>query len=729
MTMDAAFSSRLTDRLLAGVAIVYIRQSSPYQVKHNVGSAAHQRSLLEKLKRLGFPEERIVMMDEDLGCSSTIGTHRSGWDRMGDAILNGWEGWPVTVVAMSEFSRFGRDCLEVQRFFRDCEQMGVLLLENETLRDLRVDSDWTLAMLQAVLAEQANRKRVADLQNAKRAKARQGFVVSQLPAGFDREPDGIVVKTRDDAVRERLEYVWQLARQGLSARRIAKQLQREGRELPARAFHGGIKWNPVSRHSVHQILNNPLYGGIIALGRYGVKPGLGGKRSRRTPREKQEWIEGKVEGYVTPEEYRQLRAQKAARLPTGPAWGEGRALGVGLIRCGKCGSGLAVRYTHRKRYPGRRYHGYICCGAGEADGLATCMFAPGMGLDRVIEEIVLAALRCPSPTQLRRAIQEENARRQGEHRLLGAEVRKARAKVEEARALLEESRRDGATPRVTKMYREALETAIRGQEEAERRAAATPSPPPLDASPAFLGAVAAKFRDFPQLWRRLGPRERKAIIARVIRRIDIPAKGETMLVRVTLQWGQVIERVVYLKAGRRRLMEALAAAGRSSTEIVAELDRRGIVNNSGRPFNVKAVDAVLGRQLARGRSPAEEALQALWAQGLPQAQIAAQLNARGIRRPRGGPWTTEEVLRVAKRLGLPPRWEVLRELLRAPLVELVQAAWEDAAIAEEFIARGLPSYSGGPFTATMIERLRYQLRILRPSGHRPRVVPSNQEAA
>src|ERR1700704_6020132 len=52
-------------------AIVYLRQSSPAQVEHNRESTERQYALATKARELGWPDERIVVIDEDLGLSGS----------------------------------------------------------------------------------------------------------------------------------------------------------------------------------------------------------------------------------------------------------------------------------------------------------------------------------------------------------------------------------------------------------------------------------------------------------------------------------------------------------------------------------------------------------------------------------------------------------------------------------------------------------------------------------
>src|SRR5213592_4899992 len=53
------------------LAFIYVRQSSPHQVLHHRESQLRQRSFRQRAADLGWPLERITVIDEDLGVSAT----------------------------------------------------------------------------------------------------------------------------------------------------------------------------------------------------------------------------------------------------------------------------------------------------------------------------------------------------------------------------------------------------------------------------------------------------------------------------------------------------------------------------------------------------------------------------------------------------------------------------------------------------------------------------------
>ena len=73
-------SDKIKSEHLERKAILYIRQSSAYQVSHNLESQKLQYAIQESLQQLGWREIEVV--DEDLGRSAAGTVTRAGFERM-----------------------------------------------------------------------------------------------------------------------------------------------------------------------------------------------------------------------------------------------------------------------------------------------------------------------------------------------------------------------------------------------------------------------------------------------------------------------------------------------------------------------------------------------------------------------------------------------------------------------------------------------------------------------
>ena len=64
-------SSKITREHLQRHAILYVRQSTGQQLRDHQESTARQYQLTERLLALGWPQDRIIVIDEDLGISGS----------------------------------------------------------------------------------------------------------------------------------------------------------------------------------------------------------------------------------------------------------------------------------------------------------------------------------------------------------------------------------------------------------------------------------------------------------------------------------------------------------------------------------------------------------------------------------------------------------------------------------------------------------------------------------
>src|SRR5260370_40325354 len=64
---------------LERTAIIYVRQSTPAQVRDNRESQARQYGLVEEAARLGWPASKIDVIDADLGMSGRSAERRTGF--------------------------------------------------------------------------------------------------------------------------------------------------------------------------------------------------------------------------------------------------------------------------------------------------------------------------------------------------------------------------------------------------------------------------------------------------------------------------------------------------------------------------------------------------------------------------------------------------------------------------------------------------------------------------
>src|SRR5207244_11277114 len=82
------------------LAVVYVRQSTPLQVEHHPESRLRQYQLTDRAKAFGWPVQRCLTIDDDLGISGARSSNRPGYQPLvsmaalrDGGLLLGLEAW------------------------------------------------------------------------------------------------------------------------------------------------------------------------------------------------------------------------------------------------------------------------------------------------------------------------------------------------------------------------------------------------------------------------------------------------------------------------------------------------------------------------------------------------------------------------------------------------------------------------------------------------------------
>src|ERR1700730_4678622 len=183
-------------------AIVYIRQSSPHQLRDHRESTARQYALGERAKALGWPAKAVQTIDEDQGRTGTTAVHRHGFKKLLAEIGAG----QVGVVLALEASRLARSA-EWHRLVESCVVTQPLLADESAVYDPRDPNDRLLLGVKGTISEAELFTLRCRLHEGRWNKARRGDLTRSLPVGYVVTEAGEVVKDPDRAVRARLDYV------------------------------------------------------------------------------------------------------------------------------------------------------------------------------------------------------------------------------------------------------------------------------------------------------------------------------------------------------------------------------------------------------------------------------------------------------------------------------------------------------------------------------------------
>ncbi len=397
-------------------AVVYVRQSSERQVKQNLESQRLQYGLAEWVRRAGWSD--IEVIDRDLGSSAAVGApERERFDRLIGAVAQG----EVGIILCREVSRLLRSDKDWCRVFEVCSLFETLVGDGERVYDLNLMDDQMVLGIKGTLSVVELKVLNMRLRAGLEAKARRGELERTLPSGYVRDGDGRIVKHPDCRVREAMALVFRKFRELGSVRQTYLWFLREGVELPVNKAGGGVirlVWPLPTNAFIKDVLTNPMYTGAYVWGRRQTRKVVEGGRVQKRqsgfvrPEEWTAHIPNHHEGYIeweTYEENTRLIGKNCGRREGHEAVmaaRSGQGLLSGLLRCGRCGRKLSVRYQGREGTQGR----YLCKGEFDSGG-AYCI---GFGCGMVDRHFSAELLKVISPLGMKASLAALEALRGGE---------------------------------------------------------------------------------------------------------------------------------------------------------------------------------------------------------------------------------------------------------------------------------------------------------------------------
>jgi DNA invertase Pin-like site-specific DNA recombinase len=399
---------KLTAPHLEKKAIVYLRQSSEKQAKHNLESQRLQYALVDRARSLGF--SRVEVIDKDLGASASLGARRrEGFEQLLASVALG----EVGLILSREVSRLSRNDKDFCHLLELCQLFGTLLADAETLYDLSSMDDQLVLGLKGTLSVVELRTLKLRMHQGKENKARRGEYYPLLPPGYVWDDSAKnVVKDPNARVQQAFTLLFSKFRETWSMRQTFKWFRDNDIELPVNKFVNGKKRMifQVPRYTfVQSVLKNPIYAGAYVYGRRPTeavfKNGVLKKRQAKPlpVKEAKVFIASHHEGYIdwsTYEENLRRIAANDMRNDSDDKVGAvraGQGLLTGLLRCGRCGRKIHVRYWGKSGTAAR----YLCSGTFTAGGSRYCLGFGGALVDRRFGEELVAVL---SPLAIRASL-------------------------------------------------------------------------------------------------------------------------------------------------------------------------------------------------------------------------------------------------------------------------------------------------------------------------------------
>src|SRR5262249_49790249 len=250
-------SDLITPQHLARKAVIYIRQSTPHQVLSHQESLRLQYALHERARQLGWPDEAIDIIDDDLGLTAASAAHREGFKTLIAQVTLA----QVGLIVSFDVTRLARNCSDWYPLLDLCGYKGCLIADGDGVYDPAAPNGRLLLGLKGQLSEWELHTIRARLTAGLLNKAARGELALQLPVGPRRPRDGRVVKDPNRGVEDRRALVFPPFLQVPSASKVLQAFPQRGLALPRRDRFGDVVWPPPRGAAILAILKNPAYAG------------------------------------------------------------------------------------------------------------------------------------------------------------------------------------------------------------------------------------------------------------------------------------------------------------------------------------------------------------------------------------------------------------------------------------------------------------------------------------
>ena len=388
-------SPKLKKIHLDRLAIVYVRQSSPHQVREHRESTALQYALVDRAIELGFHSSQVNVIDEDQAQSGTSIVARTGFQRLLAEVSND----KVGLILGIEMSRLARSCKDWHTLLEICAIYQTLLLDTDGIYDPSDHNDRLLLGLKGTMSEAELHLLRNRMYRGLCNKAERGEVLNHAPIGYVRTVNDNFVIDPDESVQCVVRSIFDRFTKWGSISGLLKSLVRDHIQVPVRPHFGNdrgeLRWRRPNRVTLLNMLHHPIYAGAYRWGHRDVdarkkipgRPSTG--RTLRDYKDCRVLIQDRFDAYISWEQFEEnqqkLRENSRKGRFSSPV-GRGESLLAGLLVCGRCGRNMSVSYSGtRLRYT---------CLRGAADyGEDLCQSLAGRDLDESISRLLLESIR------------------------------------------------------------------------------------------------------------------------------------------------------------------------------------------------------------------------------------------------------------------------------------------------------------------------------------------------
>ena len=390
-------SDKIQPRHLQRLALIYVRQSSPKQIRNNKESRKRQRALAKRASQLGWTDEKILVLEEEARSASST-ADRTTYRKASELVCQ----YQVGIILAVEVSRWSRDSVALQLLLRDCVYGNVLLGDEHSIYDADDPHDNASLGIQGVLAEYELRMIRKRMLECWWEKAERGEVVSAIGTGYVAIPGKGLQKHPNARVRNSLDHMFHKFNEMPSVLKLWQWYYDHNKLLPY-VEHGddphNVQWLPANYKRMLRMLKNPVYAGAYVIGRtetFVRRTHEGEMVRRRRTLSPDQWKVVEKDShpaYISWEQYqRNLTSIRGNSRMNGEPLQEaprrGAALLSGLLRCARCSHRLQVQYDSSGRIR------YVCRGGGrQRESGKQCLSFSSRYVDPMFSETMLDVVR------------------------------------------------------------------------------------------------------------------------------------------------------------------------------------------------------------------------------------------------------------------------------------------------------------------------------------------------
>lgn len=567
-----------------------------------------QYGLVEHAERLGWPRDRVVVIDDDLGVSGASVEGRQGFQRLlSEVALN-----HVGLILGIEMSRLARSCKDWYQLLELCALFRTLIADLDGLYDPTVYNDRLLLGLKGTMSEaELHILKQRMLQGALH-KAQRGQLISKVPIGYIRISTADVQKDPDEQAQSVVQLVFdQFERLG-SVAAVVRWLADEKIKLPVRVDHGPkkgqLEWRRPSLTTIRNMLAHPIYAGAYVYGRTCQNPTsrrIRGVSQRLPPDQWKVLLKDRYPAYITWQQYEQNVSQvdhnRSSSARRGPIR-QGRALLAGLLKCERCGYRMMTRYQGKASKPR-----YVCETNRAIYGGDRCQGVAAHPLDEEVARLVLLAL-APSALEVSLRVaddvdhQRQKVDTQWKNRL-------ERAKYDAERTARQFDAVEPENRLVARTLEKAWEEKLRAVAKLEADYEQFQQVQPAHLTAPQRRQIQGLAEDLPALWSstKTTDEDRKFVLRQLVDYVVVNVEGDTEWVELRVHWvggHETYRRIRRPVGGTAQLSEwsniltrlkQLKAEQLSSRQIAERLNRDGFKAAKGREITATVVRTWLSR--------------------------------------------------------------------------------------------------------------------------------------